>query len=109
PVFRQTYNVQPNHIVNFCFIMAGEMRQIMAKLGFRSVKEMIGRVDKLKAQKAIDHWKAQGLDLTPLLHAPDVGPEIARYCVQKQDHGLADVLDNKLIELCKPAIERGEK
>jgi len=73
------------------------------------VKEMIGRVDKLKAQKAIDHWKAKGLDLTPLLHAPDVGPEIARYCVQKQDHGLADVLDNKLIELCKPAIERGEK
>src|SRR3989475_3130732 len=109
PVLRKKFIGQPEHVVNFFFFVAEELRQIMAKLGFRSVKEMIGRVDKLKAQKAIDHWKAKGLDLTPLLHAPDVGPEIARYCVQKQDHGLADVLDNKLIELCKPAIERGEK
>ena len=76
----------------------------MAKLGFRTINEMVGRVDKLKIHKAVDHWKAKGLDLTPLLQVPDVGPEIARYCVQKQDHGLADVLDNKLIELCKPAI-----
>ncbi|TMQ29153.1 MAG: glutamate synthase large subunit, partial [Nitrospirae bacterium] len=109
PVLRKKFIGQPEHVVNFFFFVAEELRQIMAKLGFRSVKEMIGRVDKLKAQKAIDHWKAKGLDLTPLLHAPDVGSEIARYCVQKQDHGLADVLDNKLIELCKPAIERGEK
>jgi glutamate synthase (NADPH/NADH) large chain/glutamate synthase (ferredoxin) len=109
PVLRKKFIGQPEHVVNFFFFVAEELRQIMAKLGFRSVKEMIGRVDKLKAQKAIDHWKAKGLDLTPLLHAPDVGPDIARYCVQKQDHGLADVLDNKLIELCKPAIERGEK
>jgi glutamate synthase (NADPH/NADH) large chain/glutamate synthase (ferredoxin) len=109
PVLRKKFIGQPEHVVNFFFFVAEELRQIMAKLGFRSVKEMIGRVDKLKAQKAIDHWKAKGLDLTPLLHAPDVGPEIARYCVQKQDHGLAGVLDNKLIELCKPAIERGEK
>src|SRR2546426_1996218 len=109
PVLRKKFIGQPEHVVNFFFFVAEELRQIMAKLGFRSVKEMIGRVDKLKAQKAIDHWKAKGLDLSPLLHAPDVGPEIARYCVQKQDHGLADVLDNKLIELCKPAIERGEK
>ena len=109
PVLRKKFSGQPEHVVNFFFFVAEELRQIMAKLGFRSVKEMVGRVDKLKAQKAIDHWKAKGLDLSPLLHAPDVGPEIARYCVQKQDHGLADVLDNKLIELCKPAIERGEK
>jgi glutamate synthase (NADPH/NADH) large chain len=66
-------------------------------------------VDKLKAHKAIDHWKAKGLDLTPLLKAPDVGPEISRYCVQKQNHGLTDVLDNKLIELCKPALEKKNK
>jgi glutamate synthase (NADPH/NADH) large chain/glutamate synthase (ferredoxin) len=109
PVLRKKFIGQPEHVVNFFFFVAEELRQIMAKLGFRSVKEMVGRVDKLKAQKAIDHWKAKGLDLSPLLHAPDVGPEIARYCVQKQDHGLADVLDIKLIELCKPAIERGEK
>jgi glutamate synthase (NADPH/NADH) large chain/glutamate synthase (ferredoxin) len=81
----------------------------MAKLGFRTVNEMIGRVDKLKIQKAVDHWKAKGLDLTPLLKAPEVGPDIPRYCVHKQDHGLAGVLDNKLIELCRPALEKGEK
>jgi glutamate synthase (NADPH/NADH) large chain/glutamate synthase (ferredoxin) len=81
----------------------------MAKLGFRTINEMVGRVDKLKAQKAIDHWKGRGLDLTPLLQVPDVGPEIARFCVQKQDHGLAGVLDNQLIELCKPALEKREK
>jgi len=109
PALRKKFAGQPEHIVNFFFFVAEELRQIMAKLGFRTINEMVGRVDKLKVHKAIDHWKAKGLDLTPLLHAPDVGPEIARYCVQKQDHGLADVLDNKLIELCKPALEQGDK
>ncbi|TKS57997.1 MAG: glutamate synthase subunit alpha [Nitrospira sp.] len=109
PVLRKKFIGQPEHVVNYFFFVAEELRQIMAKLGFRSVKEMIGRVDKLKAQKAIDHWKAKGLDLTALLKMPDVEQDIARYCVQKQGHGLADILDNKLIELCKPAIERGEK
>ena len=109
PALRKKFVGQPEHIVNFFFFVAEELRQIMAKLGFRTVNEMVGRVDKLKVHKAIDHWKAKGLDLTPLLKAPDVGPEIARYCVQKQDHGLADVLDNKLIELCKPALDKKEK
>jgi glutamate synthase (NADPH/NADH) large chain/glutamate synthase (ferredoxin) len=109
PVLRKKFTGQPEHIVNYFFFVAEELRQIMAKLGFRTVNEMIGRVDKLKVQKAVDHWKAKGLDLTPLLKMPEVGPEVARYCVQQQDHGLADILDNKLIELCKPAIERGEK
>jgi glutamate synthase (NADPH/NADH) large chain/glutamate synthase (ferredoxin) len=109
PVLRKKFMGQPEHIVNYFFFVAEELRQIMAKLGFRTVNEMIGRVDKLKVQKAVDHWKAKGLDLTPLLKMPEVGPEVARYCVQQQDHGLADILDNKLIELCKPAIERGEK
>ncbi len=108
PVLRKAFIGQPEHVVNFFFFVAEELRQIMAKLGFRSVKEMIGRVDKLKAQKAIDHWKVKGLDLTALLKMPDVEQDIARYCVQKQDHGIADILDNKLIELCKSAIERGE-
>ncbi|MCX5728605.1 MAG: glutamate synthase large subunit, partial [Nitrospirae bacterium] len=109
PALRKKFAGQPEHIVNFFFFVAEELRQIMAKLGFRTINEMVGRVDKLKIHKAVDHWKARGLDLTPLLHAPDVGPEIARYCVQKQDHGLADVLDNQLIELCKPALEKQEK
>ncbi len=70
---------------------------------------MIGRVDKLSTKKAIGHWKAKGLDLTALLTMPDVGHDIARHCVQKQDHGITDILDNKLIELCRPALERREK
>jgi glutamate synthase (NADPH/NADH) large chain/glutamate synthase (ferredoxin) len=109
PALRKKFAGQPEHIVNFFFFVAEELRQIMAKLGFRTINEMVGRVDKLKVHKAVDHWKAKGLDLTPLLQAPDVGPEIARYCVRKQDHGLADVLDNQLIELCKPALEIGNK
>ncbi|MGD9726549.1 MAG: glutamate synthase large subunit [Nitrospiraceae bacterium] len=109
PVLRKRFAGQPDHIVNYFYFVAEEARQLMAKLGFRTINEMIGRVDKLKAQKAIDHWKAKGLDLTPLLAAPDVGPEVPRYCVQKQDHGLACILDNQLMELCRPAIEKGEK
>ncbi|MFQ5991813.1 MAG: glutamate synthase large subunit, partial [Nitrospiraceae bacterium] len=109
PVLRKKFDGQPEHVVNYFFFVAEEARELMAKLGFRTVNEMVGRVDKLKAQKAIDHWKAKGLDLSPLLHRPDVGPEIATYRVQPQDHGLSTILDNKLVELCKPAIERGEK
>ena len=109
PMLRKKFAGQPEHIVNFFFFVAEELRQIMAKLGFRTINEMVGRVDKLKIHKAVDHWKAKGLDLTPLLQTPNVGAEIPRYCVQKQDHGLAGVLDNKLIELCKPALEKKEK
>ncbi|MEK6802616.1 MAG: glutamate synthase large subunit [Nitrospirota bacterium] len=109
PVLRKKFTGQPEHVVNFFFFIAEELRQIMAKLGFRTINEMVGRVDKLKIHKAVDHWKAKGLDLTPLLKMPEVGPEVSRYCVQKQDHGIAEILDRKLIEQCRPAIERGEK
>jgi glutamate synthase (NADPH/NADH) large chain/glutamate synthase (ferredoxin) len=109
PELRKKFNGKPEHIVNYLFFLAEEARQLMAKLGFRTINEMVGRVDKLKFTKAVDHWKAKGLDLTPLLTAPDVPADVPRYCVQKQDHGLADILDNKLVELCKDAIEKGEK
>ena len=109
PVLRKKFSGQPEHVVNYFFFIAEEMRELMAKLGFRTVAEMVGRVDKLKAQKAIDHWKAKGLDLTALLAKPQVGADVATHCVREQDHGLAGILDNKLVELCKPAIERGEK
>ena len=109
PVLRKKFAGQPEHVVNYFFFVAEEMRELMAKLGFRTVNEMVGRVDKLKTQKAIDHWKARGLDLSPLLKRPEVGAEIATHCVQRQDHGLAGILDNQLVERCKPAIERGEK
>jgi glutamate synthase (NADPH) large chain len=109
PVLRKKFTGQPEHVVNYFFFIAEEMRALMARLGFRTVAEMIGRVDKLKVHQAVDHWKAKGLDLSPLLHVPHVGPHVATHCVQKQDHGLADILDNRLVELCRPALERGEK
>ena len=109
PELRKKFNGKPEHIVNYLFFVAEEARQLMAKLGFRTINEMVGRVDKLRITKAVDHWKAKGLDLTPLLTMPDVGPEVPRYCCQKQDHGLECVLDNKLIESCRPAVEKGQK
>ena len=109
PELRKKFDGKPEHIVNYLFFVAEEARQLMAKLGFRTINEMVGRVDKLKITKAVDHWKAKGLDLTPLLTAPDVPADVPRYCVQKQDHGLAGILDNKLVELCKASIEQGEK
>ena len=109
PELRKKFNGKPEHIVNYLFFVAEEARQLMAKLGFRTINEMVGRVDKLKITKAVDHWKANGLDLTPLLTAPDVPADVPRYCVQKQDHGLTDILDNKLVGLCKAAIKKGEK
>ena len=109
PELRKKFNGKPEHIVNYLFFVAEEARQLMSRLGFRTINEMVGRVDKLKITKAVDHWKAKGLDLTPLLTAPDVEADVPRHCVQKQDHGIADVLDRKLIELCKAAIEKGEK
>ena len=108
PELRKRFAGQPEHVVNYFFFVAEETRELMAKLGFRTVNEMIGRVDKLKVQKAIDHWKAKGVNLAPLLVKPNVGPEVATYCVQEQDHGLAHILDNQLVELCRPAIERRE-
>ena len=109
PVLRKKFTGQPEHVVNYFFFLAEEMRALMAKLGFRTVAEMIGRVDRLKVHNAVDHWKAKGLDLSPLLHVPQVSANVATHCVQKQDHGLDDILDNRLVELCRPAIERGEK
>ncbi len=109
PELRKKFNGKPEHIVNYLFFVAEEARQLMAKLGFRTINQMVGCVDKLKITKAVDHWKAKGLDLSPLLTAPDVPADVPRYCVQKQDHGLADILDNTLVELCKVAIEKGEK
>ncbi|MEE8613262.1 MAG: glutamate synthase-related protein, partial [Nitrospirales bacterium] len=108
PVLRQKFTGQPEHVVNYFFFVAEEVRQLMAKLGFRTFTDMIGRVDKLKVQKAIDHWKAKGLDLSSLLWKPEVESHVATYCVQKQNHGLAEILDNQLVKLCQPAIERGE-
>ena len=108
PELRKRFTGQPEHVVNYFFFVAEELRQIMAKLGVRRVADMIGRVDLLKAHKAIDHWKAKGVDLSALLNKPAVGPDIATHCVQKQDHGLSQILDDTLVKLCQPAIDRAE-
>ena len=108
PVLRERFAGQPEHVVNFFFFVAEEIRQLMAQLGFRTFSEMIGRSDKLRVRQAVDHWKASGLDLTPLQWRPDVGPDVATRKVCAQHHGLDEVLDCQLVRDCEPAIARGE-
>ena len=108
PELRKQFAGHPDHVVNYFFFVAEEIRELMAKLGCCTINEMIGRVDKLKVHKAVDHWKAKGLDLSPLLTKPDVKADIATYCIQEQDHGLAHILDNQLVELCRPAIDEAK-
>ena len=106
PELRKLYTGDPQHVVNFMYFIAQELREYMAKLGFRTVNEMIGRTDRLQAPHSIEHWKAQGIDLTAILHRPDVPEDWGRYCQIDQDHGLHNALDNAtLLELCMPALE----
>src|SRR5262249_25532858 len=110
PELRKKFTGDPDHVVNFMRFIAQEMREIMAKLGVRTVNELIGRTDFLMPNKAIAHWKAKGLDLTNLRHQPKVTPDVGRYCQIPQDHGIQDALDTTtLLKTCEPAIERGEK
>jgi glutamate synthase (ferredoxin) len=110
PVLRKNFTGDPEHTVNFMRFIAQEVREIMAELGFRTVNEMVGRTDALEPKTAVQHWKAKGIDLSKLLYSPVTGPEVGRYCTDAQDHGLAKCLDlTKLLDLCQPAIERGEK
>ena len=107
PELRSRYAGRPEHLVNYFTFIAEEMREIMAELGFRTVAEMVGRADALDSRAAIDHWKAQGVDLSRLLHFQDaISPEDTLYCSEEQDHGLARALDNELISMCEPALLR---
>jgi glutamate synthase domain-containing protein 2/glutamate synthase domain-containing protein 1/glutamate synthase domain-containing protein 3 len=105
PVLRAQFAGQPEHVINFFFFIAEQMRQYMADMGFRTVDEMVGRVDMLDARPAVDHWKASGLDLSAILYNPQVPGRVARHCVQKQDHGLEVALDHQLIKESKGAQE----
>ncbi|MEO1095459.1 MAG: glutamate synthase large subunit [Cyanobacteria bacterium J06638_28] len=110
PDLRKHFMGDPSHVVNFMQFIAQEMREWMAQLGFRTLDEMIGRTDALEPKQAIAHWKAKGLDLSPILHQPEMGPEIGRYGQIPQDHGLDKSLDmTTLLALCQPAIEQGQK
>ena len=106
PELRKLFPGTPEHVINFFTYVAEEIRELMAKLGYRRFDEMIGQRDRLEFRAAVDHWKAKGLDLTPLLHKPDAGPEVAIYNCEDQDHGLDKALDHQLIELAEPSIER---
>jgi glutamate synthase domain-containing protein 3 len=105
PVLRARFTGQPEHVVNFFFFIAEQMRQHMAKLGFRTVDEMVGRVDKIDAAIAADHWKAKGIDLESILYAPTLPSRVSRRKTQAQDHGLVSALDHALIAKAKPALE----
>jgi len=110
PRLREKFTGKPEHVINFMRFIATELREIMAQLGFRTLEEMVGRVDCLEARPAVDHWKAKGIDFSNILYQPDAGPEVGRFCQVKQDHGLEKSLDlTVLLDLCRPAIERGEK
>jgi len=107
---RKKFRGKPEHVVNYLFMVAEEMREIMASLGIKSVNDMIGRVDLLETDIAIDHWKARGLDLSALLKpAKKMFPNTEVYQTISQDHGLDKALDNELIRLAEPALEKGEK
>jgi glutamate synthase domain-containing protein 3 len=105
PVLRARFTGQPEHVVNFFFFIAEQVREHMAKLGFRTVDEMVGRVDRLDAAKADDHWKAKGIDISQILYSPTVPSRVARHRVKAQDHGLDVALDHALIEKAAPALE----
>jgi glutamate synthase (ferredoxin) len=110
PELRKRFAGQPEHVVNFMRMIAQEVREIMAQLGFKQMNKMIGRTDRLEVKKAIDHWKAQGLDFSRILFQPEVPIDVGRFCQQAQDHGLDKAMDNTvLLKLCAPAIERKEK
>jgi glutamate synthase (NADPH/NADH) large chain len=109
PVLRARFTGQPEHVINYFFMVAEEVRQIMAQLGFRKFHEMIGRVDLLQVDDAVRHWKARGLDLTPILTpARKPHPDVQVYCTQAQDHKLHEALDNELIAQCQRALTRRE-
>ncbi|WP_068818994.1 glutamate synthase large subunit [Phormidesmis priestleyi] len=109
PLLRKNFTGDPAHTVNFMTFIAQEVRELMAKLGFRTIDEMVGRTDVLEPKQAVEHWKAKGLDFSKILYQPEVGDEVGRYCQIPQDHGLDKSLDiTTLLDLCKGAIETGE-
>ena len=105
PVLRAKFTGQPEHVINFFFFIAEQVRQIMAQLGFRKMDDMVGRVDMLETRDAIEHWKARGLDFSSILYNPQVPSRIGRHCTIAQDHGLNEALDYKLIDHARDAID----
>jgi glutamate synthase domain-containing protein 2/glutamate synthase domain-containing protein 1/glutamate synthase domain-containing protein 3 len=108
PELRKKFTGQPEQVINFFFFIAEQVRHYMAELGFKKLDQMVGRVDMLDVQPAVEHWKARGIDLSMILYNPPMPGRVARHCKQAQDHGLAAALDHKLIEAAQPALESRE-
>ncbi|MDX1374023.1 MAG: glutamate synthase large subunit [Burkholderiales bacterium] len=108
PVLRRKFEGKPEHVVNYFFFVAEEVRALMARLGVRTMNELIGRTELLDMSKGVEHWKAKGLDFSRVFQVPAMPSDVARYHCETQDHGLHKALDNRLIELAQPALERGE-
>ncbi len=109
PVLRRKFTGKPEHVINYFFFVAEEIRGLMAQLGIRKFNDLIGRADLLDMRKGIEHWKARGLDFSRIFHLPQIGPEVSRFHTETQEHGLDRALDHRLIELAASALERGEK
>jgi glutamate synthase (NADPH/NADH) large chain len=105
PVLRAKFQGKPEHVINYFFFVAEEVRELMAALGLRTFNEMIGQTDVLDKDRAIQHWKAKGLDFSKIFYKPRMPKQVAIYNSEAQDHGLDKVLDNKLVEHCRPALE----
>ncbi|MDZ4051801.1 MAG: glutamate synthase-related protein, partial [Phenylobacterium sp.] len=108
PVLRARFNGQPEHVINYFFVVAEELREIMALLGVRTMNEMVGRVDLLDAAPAVDHWKARGVDLSRLLYQAPMEHPKGLWNTEQQDHGLTMALDHQLLAAARPAIDGGE-
>jgi glutamate synthase (NADPH/NADH) large chain/glutamate synthase (ferredoxin) len=109
PVLRQKFSGKPEHVVNYFFFIAEEVRHIMAQLGIRKFDDLIGRADLLDMRKGIEHWKASGLDFSRLFAQPQVPADVPRFQTLEQEHGLEKALDNVLIAKSRPAIDKGER
>ena len=109
PELRKRFTGQPEHVVNYFFFVAEEVREFMANMGIRKFDDLIGRADLLDMQAGIAHWKARGLDFSKIFHRPKVADSVSRRHTESQEHGLERALDNKLITAAKPALEKGEK
>jgi glutamate synthase (NADPH) large chain len=108
PVLRKKFTGQPEHVINFFFFIAEEVRELMAKLGFRTFSEMVGQVGRLDIRRAVEHWKAKGVDLSRILYQAPAREGVAIYNCEKQNHHLDRAMDNELIDLAMPALQRGE-
>src|SRR5262249_7859469 len=109
PRLREKFTGKPEHVVNYMTFIAEELREIMAELGFRTVADMIGRVDALDVRDVSEHCKAKGVAPSAVRHKPDLSSDVAIRCVTTQDHGPAKALDNTLIDLARPALEPRER